>query len=69
MSKLTTIVCDFAKDRSGSSAIEYGLLFSGSSVTVAGAMSAVGDGFQDVFNRIDFVLCSQLHIQVEVFCM
>ena len=42
----------FAKDESGATAIEYGLIAALVSVAAIGALSAMGDSLVDIFNRV-----------------
>ncbi|WP_222877515.1 Flp family type IVb pilin [Terrihabitans soli] len=46
------LVKTFAKDESGATAIEYGLIAAMISVAVIGAVSFVGDELGNVFNSV-----------------
>ena len=49
---MTKILHSFAKDESGATAIEYGLIAALVSVAAIGALSAMGDSLVDIFNRV-----------------
>ncbi|BCJ89721.1 pilus subunit protein [Terrihabitans soli] len=52
MANMIQLVKTFAKDESGATAIEYGLIAAMISVAVIGAVSFVGDELGNVFNSV-----------------
>lgn len=52
MNRMFALVKTFAKDESGATAIEYGLIAAMISVAVIGAVSFVGDELGNVFNSV-----------------
>jgi pilus assembly protein Flp/PilA len=46
------IIARFAKDESGATAIEYGLIAAGIAVVVIGTVQAVGTNLNATFNRV-----------------
>lgn len=53
---MKSLIADFAKDESGATAIEYGLIAVLISVAIIGAATLVGTNLQAVFNRISTAL-------------
>ena len=43
----------FLKDEDGVTAIEYGLIAALIAVVIIGAVSAVGDGLNDIFGKVE----------------
>jgi len=49
---MTQLLNGFAKDESGATAIEYGLIAALVSVAAIGALTLMGDSLVDIFNRV-----------------
>jgi len=49
---MTKLFARFAKDESGATAIEYGLIAALIAVVIIGAVTAVGDSLFDKFNEV-----------------
>ncbi|GGA59504.1 components of type IV pilus, pilin subunit [Nitratireductor aestuarii] len=49
---MTKLFARFAKDESGATAIEYGLIAALIAVVIIGAVSTVGDGLEATFKKI-----------------
>ncbi len=52
------VIRTFAKDESGATAIEYGLIAALVSVAAIGALTAMGDSLSDMFNMVSSELTS-----------
>jgi len=47
-----SIIKKFAKDESGATAIEYGLIAAGIAVAIITAVNALGSGLSNTFNNV-----------------
>ena len=56
---MNTLLTRFAKDESGATAIEYGLIAGLISVVIIGAVTAVGGKLKDTFNGVATALTPQ----------
>ena len=55
---MKSLVTRFAKDESGATAIEYGLIAALVSVAAIGALSALGDSLSQIFSFVSSTLSS-----------
>ena len=55
---MLTAIRSFAKDESGATAIEYGLIAALVSVAAIGALTAMGTSLSDMFNTVSSSLSS-----------
>jgi pilus assembly protein Flp/PilA len=53
---IARLVSKFAKDTSGATAIEYGLIAAGIAIVIIAAVAAVGGALEDLFNTITAAL-------------
>jgi len=51
-SKMTKLIARFAKDESGATAIEYGLIAAGIAVAIIAVVGTLGDNLNTVFNSV-----------------
>jgi pilus assembly protein Flp/PilA len=56
MKTLFAKIHQFAKDESGATAIEYGLIAAGIAVVIIGALALAGDALTNMFNTITAAL-------------
>jgi pilus assembly protein Flp/PilA len=56
---MTNLFKNFARDESGATAIEYGLIAAGISVAIIGVVYSIGDTLEATFTSIDTDLQAQ----------
>ena len=50
---MSKLFCRFARNESGASAIEYGLIAGLIALAIVGAAASVGSGIGNAFNKVD----------------